>query len=237
MQKNILLLLTACVNTKGMKFTSLNNKDERLRQYIRAINYYLHHTNYSILVVENSNCNLSTYISPKRKNIEFLTFDGNNYDKELGKGYGEALILDYATKNSLLYKQANIIVKITGRDIVLNIKSLIREIKDDHNVYANIESICGRLYCESRFAAFSKKFLEESFLPNIDSINDSKQYYFEFLLFDKAKNNIKEFFQPILINSVSGTTGNSIVPNKLSKYLHSPLRYFLHKNKIFRMNF
>lgn len=235
MKNNILLFLTACVNPRGMAFTKIQDKEVRLNQYINSINYYLKKTKYKILVVENTNEDLSKYVVAPTDRIEFLTFDGNNYDKKLGKGYGEALIIEYATKHSIFYKSADYVVKITGRNIILNINSLIKEIKDFSFVYANIKGLNGRLTCESRIVGFPKIFLEKSFLPCKESLDDSKGYYFEDLLFDTSKYHLKEFFHPILIKGVSGSTGENLYPT-ISTYFKGPLNYILHKLRLYKVN-
>lgn len=91
---NIVLLLTACVNPNGMSHTVLTDCSERQSQYEQALRWYLENTNFKIVLCENSqtdfSANFNSYINEDR--LEFLCFDGNNFDKELGKGYGEGII-------------------------------------------------------------------------------------------------------------------------------------------------
>lgn len=96
----MVILLTACVNPNGMAFTKLNDQKLRLNQYKSSIKFYLENTDKQIIVVENTGYDFSndfiSYVYKQR--LECLTFDGNNYNKSLGKGYGESLIIDYALK-------------------------------------------------------------------------------------------------------------------------------------------
>lgn len=128
---NQILLLTGCINPNGMPFTSLTDNSARKEQYIKAINYYLHHTDLPIVFAENSNTDISNHFQQaiSRNRIEFLTFSGNN-KKNRGKGYGEAEIIEYALNNSQFITSSNsqcAIVKITGRLIVENIKEIINK--------------------------------------------------------------------------------------------------------------
>lgn len=61
--KTPLLLLTACVNPNGMKFTALQDPKVRMTQYVKAVNFYLSKTDFPVLVVENSGYDLAAHIS------------------------------------------------------------------------------------------------------------------------------------------------------------------------------
>ena len=123
-----IILLTGCINPNGMAFTALTDATIRLKQYVTAINYYLNNTNYPIVFSENSGTSINSYFNSynNNKRLELLSFKGNN-NKDRGKGYGEAEIIDYALKKSLIiesHKNNCSIIKITGRLIVRNIMEL-----------------------------------------------------------------------------------------------------------------
>ena len=105
-----------------MSFTVLQDIDIRKNQYIDSIRFYLNSSDCPILFVENSGIYISSYfqneISSKR--LEILVFNGNDYDKTLGKGYGEMLIIQHAFEKSVFIKSANFIFKITGRYKIIN---------------------------------------------------------------------------------------------------------------------
>ena len=136
MKPRYVILLTACVNPGGMPFTVLTDTSERLRQYRDALNFYLRETTMPIVFCENTLCDISDdykqYIETGR--LEYITFDGNNFDKSRGKGYGEAIIMEEAFRKSAIIQPSDIIVKITGRLKVLNINLLI---KDNSRLFAN----------------------------------------------------------------------------------------------------
>lgn len=121
-----ILLLTACINPDGMPFTCLADVGVRKKQYIEALNFYLKNTTRKIVFVENSGTDISSSFKDFQHRIEFLCFDGNLcFDKRKGKGYGEALILEYAMAKSEFITDDVLIFKLTGRLQLININRLI----------------------------------------------------------------------------------------------------------------
>ena len=125
----MIILLTGCINPKGMAFTTLSDQEERKAQYINAIRYYLSNTSFKIVFSENSGTDISHFFqdSIESGRMEYLTFNGNQ-DKKRGKGYGECEIIEYAIKKSKLIHSSKEqrIAKITGRLIIKNIKGILR---------------------------------------------------------------------------------------------------------------
>ena len=241
MDSNLVLLLTACINPKGMLNTVLQNKDKRLAQYKAALDWYLQNTNVKIVFIENTCFDISNdyfeYIKSGR--LEILTFDGNNYDKKLGKGYGEALIIEYGFKKSQFIKEAKDIVKITGRLIIKNTEQLLNHSKPG-TVYCNLVKAKSRKNtCYSIFFRVPKSFYTKYFLKNIDKINDENLYYFEHYLNDccnawkKDRGKWKEFWLPILICGQSGTSGANY-NTSYSMYVKQFIRYITHKCGIYK---
>lgn len=128
MTNELVLLLTACVNPKGMSYTVLNDVEKRRQQYRDAINFYLSTTTLPIVVVENTLDTLGDEYKEQisQGRLEYLTFDGNNFDKSRGKGYGEAKIMLYALEHSQLLKQCRYMVKVTGRLQVSNLEQAVK---------------------------------------------------------------------------------------------------------------
>lgn len=122
----IVILLTACVNPNGMSKTVLQDVELRRKQYVNALNFYLQETSLPICFVENTgfdmSCEFHSYIDSGR--LEYLCFKGNNYDKSLGKGYGEAVIILYVTENSVFLKRCKYLIKVTGHVIVPAIEKI-----------------------------------------------------------------------------------------------------------------
>ena len=210
----MILLLTGCINPNGMAYTSLSNQEERKKQYVKAINFYLSNTNYPVIFTENSGTDISSLFQDKIEigRMEYLTFHGNQ-NKEYGKGYGECEIIEYTFNHSklILTSKDHYIIKITGRLIIKNIAKIIRFHRffyPPKTVFCAINSDFS--FPDSRFVIAPIKFWEV-FLNSKDRINDSKGYFFEHALCDTLKKE-KEFpYSPFLlmpyIEGMSGSTG------------------------------
>lgn len=217
-----ILLLTGCINPNGMPFTSLTDNSVRKEQYIKAINYYIHNTDFPIVFVENSNTDISNIFKPviSSNRIEVLTFCGNN-NKNKGKGYGEAEIIEYALNNSQFITLSNrrcAVVKITGRLIVENLKDIINKhfIFQTHNSIVVSYNTAFTL-ADSRVIIAPLNFYI-SFLENKEQINDSNKKYFESVLSDSIKRSKNFHYYPFFvepqITGQSGSTGEEYFPYK-----------------------
>ena len=217
-----ILFLTACVNPKGMAYTKLSNPEIRLQQYKDALNWYLENTDMKILLVENSGYDFSDSYQKQidEGRMEMLCYDGNDYDRSRGKGYGEAAIMEYGITHSRLLSTAPPhlqIVKITGRLLCLNINDLCRSCKDVNTVYANIskDDWDGNI-ATSQVVMAPVSFFKELFLPRREEINDSKCRHFEHVLYDSIQDWTKKnghhcmFWTPPAMEGVSGTSGAKI---------------------------
>ena len=215
-----IILLTGCIDPNGMSFTSLTDSTIRLKQYISAINFYLHNTNFPIVFSENSGTDINNYFKSytDTKRLELLSFNGNSC-KEKGKGYGEAEIIDYALKRSLIiskYKDDCSIIKITGRLIIENITKLI----DNKFPFQNNKSIVASYnsdfsFVDTRIIIAPIDFFY-SFIKHKEEINDITNVFFENVFSDCIKQNMQYQFYPFYIEphiqGQSGTTGNLYTP-------------------------
>lgn len=217
----VCILLTACINPNGMSQTVLQDSVLRRKQYVESLSFYLKNTNLPIIFVENSGEDLSENFNKEIKEgrLEILVFYGNEYNHNLGKGYGESLNIQYALANSAIIRYSQFIIKITGRLIVNNISTLLLDFKLFPKKDLVISYLC-KGFLDSRIFIATPKFLRDSFLPQMKRLNDSKGYYFESLLLDCIK---KNRWRPFLLslpqlNGMSGTYGTIIVsPSFFSK--------------------
>ncbi len=233
----MVILLTACVNPNGMALTALQDTNERLKQYEDALKWYLDNTSLPILFVENTECDLSPKYEAliEEGRLEMLTFRGNDYPRELGKGFGEAKILEYALKHSKLLTNADSVVKITGRLICSNVNTIIREIKRPNTVMGLlIKDRWSRMQCKSQVVVLPVKFIRDYFLPSSDKLNDGEKYWFEHLLWDASEkwqhdgNRFKEFVHLPILKGQSGSMG-TIYTNSVWDIMMQPLRAFVHR--------
>lgn len=183
--KDLLIFLTGCINPNGMSFTALQDDNLRKQHYVDSIRFYLGKTDIPILFVENSDNDISYLFRQEIQigRLEILTFQGNDYDKKLGKGYGEMLILEHASLFSHFFKSASFIFKITGRYKVLNIGSYINRYYDNKNVFDLTVNFTKNLsFVDSRFWGANPSFYKEILIKYKEMINDSKSIYFEHVL-------------------------------------------------------
>lgn len=246
----MILLLTGCISPGGMTYTTLENQEERKKQYVSAIRFYLTNTTYPIVFTENSGTDISNlfldYINAGR--MEYLTFQGNN-DKKRGKGFGEAIIIQYALENSKIIQSAqNLslrIAKITGRLIIRNIKRIVCL----HNLLLSKRTVICAINSElsfpdSRFIIAQTDFFY-SFLKKKGKINDSTGYFFEHALCDTIKEESSFPFSPFLykpnITGISGSTGEiykeeALTVSYIIKYAKFALSQRHRFNSLYRHN-
>ena len=230
---SIILLLTACINPGKMPYTHLIDKSERLRQYKTAIDFYLRKTEFPIVFAENSNTDISidyqNEISKGR--IELLTFDGND-NKQRGKGYGEANILEYALNHSQLISKNSYIVKITGRLIVENINIILRNpfpFQKSNSICCSFHSDLN--FSDSRFFCAPVEFFT-FFIMHKEQINDNQDIFFEHILANcviKSEIPCYPFWKEPSIIGTSGSTGEKYNGNNTSAYHQKQYRLYILK--------
>lgn len=240
------LLLTACVNPSGMRYTSLQDPQLRLRQYKDAINYYIKNTKYRIVVAENTGTDLSACFDKTEKGrIEFLTFEGNDYDKNLGKGYGEGVIINHALAHSRFLKDAEHIIKITGRHVVTNLNTITKFV----NVFGGMtrkKMVSGFVYNQAKtvvadvFIA-SRSFYEDFLSPELKYCDDSKNVWFEHVLCKAFRNatNAGYRFVPfpccVKQQGISGSTGAPFRNMSCIDYAKAFAKYVCYKTHILKL--
>ena len=218
-----------------MPFTTLTDNIVRKEQYIHAINYYIHNTNYPVVFTENSGTDISDHFqsSITNKRLEILTFKGNK-NKEKGKGFGEAEIIDYALSNSMIIASTDnkcAIIKITGRIIIENISESVSKrffLQESDSIIVSYNSDFS--FADSRFIIAPLTFFQ-SFLQHKDDINDYKNSFFENVLSNCIKQNTLYHYYPFFIEpqitGQSGSTGELYTPH--NKTFQRRLNYFTYK--------
>lgn len=181
--KRSILLLTGTVNPDQMAFTKLLDPAKRKAQYIAGLHYWLRATTLPLVFVENSGTDLSQEISAEYADrIEFLTFQGNDYPKDLGKGYGELKCLEYAAQHSRFFKQCDFVFKVTGRLKIMNFQRLLNYYLQHDTTYVFLDFRRALTFADSRIFGFHPSFLSRYFLKRRHEINDSEQRIFENIL-------------------------------------------------------
>ena len=204
---NKVILLTGCINPNGMPFTMLTDTSERQRQYVDAIHYYINHTDCKIVFCENSNTDISSLFDNDQSRLEILTFLGNQ-DKQRGKGYGESQIIEYALHHSSFINEDSVIIKITGRLLVNNIRQIIDSLKYKNDFvtclfHSDLKFADSRIFCGT--TSFYKEFLRYK-----ERMNDFEGIFFEHILASTVLESSYRFIpftEEPLISGISGSTG------------------------------
>lgn len=239
-QRNVVIFMTACINPKGMNDTKLQNVAIRRSQYLAALNHYLGITppNIKILFVENSGEDISPQYEKEIGNgkMEVITFDGNDYNRVLGKGYGEALILRKGIEMSKIISHDTTIIKVSGRHIVKNLNLILQTsqifIHSSHYVVCDINKKTRGANSDMFIA--SKDFYD-MFLKNTSNIDESKGIWFEHVLFDSIEQYCRkgnEFvYLPVPLNQEgqSGSTGEIFRAPTLKTYFMNMAKAILYR--------
>ena len=220
----ICILLTATIDPKGGVFMKRNDPEVRENDYVNSIKMWIENTTYSILFCENSG-----YESDKIEKImrdcdnnecEILQFAGQGFPRELGKGYGELLIIKYALQYSQLIKNSDYIIKVTGRYFIKNIEKIASALSSNKCVYVMADFKKNLSWADSRVFAFKPTFALNYLSKFQDLLNDSKGFYLEHALARAVLRTISEGYKwiplphrPIII----GYSGTSDTPYRTSK--------------------
>ena len=183
--KNFCLILGCTINPNQVQNLERKSPLTRLEDYkISLIKWLKNNATNKILVVENSGYDLSELKKvandfKKTKKIEFLSIDTNNYfSPELGKGYGESLILKEAAESSTLLKESESFIHVSGRYYIKNFKNYLNEFDlSEADVFLNLSD--NLKYCSANIYAGKKDFLLKYVIPESEKVNDSKNYFFE----------------------------------------------------------
>ncbi len=182
---NICIFLTATIDPKDIVLLKRNNPIARENDYIKAIKKWMDIQQFPIVFCENSGYNIDKIkndIKNSEKKFEILQFKGNSFPRELGKGYGETMIIDYAIKHSKLIKNSDYIIKVTGRYFIKNIEKMVNTLSRDNDVYVMADLKKNLTWADSRVFAFKPSFFIEYLSKFHNLLNDSKGFYLEHAL-------------------------------------------------------
>ena len=183
------LLLTATVQPADVIYCDRNAMQQRLDDYLHAFRFWLGEPLVSRIVwVENSGFDLKPFrdmvarLGMQGKKVELLGFTQAPFDRNLGKSYGEALIIQHALNHSALLAEETLILKGTGRYVPINFFKVWPQVRasDRFDVMANFYSHPD--VCDSRFFACSRAFLQKYLMPVTPRIHDGNGFYFEHAL-------------------------------------------------------
>jgi len=178
------IILTCTVNPIKMPNLVRSNPEIRFQDYKKSFNFWIKNAFVNkIILLENSNFDLSYFNeiakNIKNKEIEIISSNSNNeYDKSLGKGYGQYLCLKEIFDQSKIAKTTKYFIDITGRHCVKNFKAIIEDIqKSESDIYVNITD--NLKFADANIYGGTKKFFINYLLPETKKTNDLQNKIFE----------------------------------------------------------
>lgn len=206
------ILITGCIKPDpNMVFLTLKDPNIRREQYIDSLLFYLKDSIANKIVFCDNSCSeidkaVINYSHTLGKQFEWISFKGNTeLSTKYGKGYGEGEIVQYALENSLLLKESDSFVKVTGRFRVININHMMRFLSSN-KIYFDFQEDFVDTRC---YVANIQKF-SNNLINQYTRVDDGKGYYLEHAYYDVVKDNrkdIKQFPMVINIQGQSGSTG------------------------------
>lgn len=231
----VILLLTACIKPNVSDYIAVSDYQEREKMYINAINWYINNTNFKIVFVENSGTSIEGVVNADSNRVEFLTFESKPTVPDRSRSYKEMEILEYAFKHSrFLKKEDLIIVKITGRLKLLNIKaiidSLIKVSKKSKGFVSSAKN-ARKPFSDCRFIYFSKNFWpylykqKEKIWPTY-----GMEWVLGDAIRDAQKNGIKFIYPPLYedIEGIGMSQGHSLKSHGF-QLLKKKIKHFIIK--------
>jgi len=178
------IILTCTVNPIQMPNLVRSNPEIRFQDYKKSFNFWVNNAFVNkIILIENSNFDLRYFnevaADIKNKEIEIISSNSNNeYDKSLGKGYGQYLCLKEIFDQSQIAKTTKYFIDITGRHCVKNFKAIIKDIiKNESDIYVNITD--NLKFADANIYGGTKNFFINYLLPETKKTNDSQNKIFE----------------------------------------------------------
>lgn len=221
----ILLLLTGTIKPSGMSFLERSDPDARLQDYYSSINYWIKkkHLFNEIIFCENSGYPFLQNIPEShskliKENVRTIQFNGNDYNKSLGKGYGEIKIIEKAIDECEKFDEYDYVVKCTGRLYVPNIERILKSLKSGHDMISLLSR--DLRYADSRVFVTKPKIMREIVKGFAEEVNDTDGIYFEHVLARRINllasrgYHYGTFWEPPYFIGISGSTAvkyNSIV--------------------------
>lgn len=184
MSKDFSLILTCTINPGSMPNLVRSNINHRLEDYKKSFNFWIKNDFIKkLILIENSNYDLAYFKNISKtitnKEIEIISSNSNNnFNKELGKGYGQYLCLKEVFEKSVIAKKTDYFIDVTGRHCVKNFDDIIKHIFTcNADIYVNITN--NLKFADCNIYAGSKKFFLDYLIPETKKTNDKMNKIFE----------------------------------------------------------
>lgn len=175
------LLLTATISVGDTCFVQRRQARLRLDDYRHALELWLRAPlAIPIVFCENSGSDLSElrelcrHYNPRGQQVEFLSFAGQDFPGERGKGYGELQIISHVLHNSRMIRGEERVLKVTGRLFVRNIAKILRDVSSNPVPDVFCDWSRNLTWADSRVFCALVPFLRSHLLPLQELVNDSQ---------------------------------------------------------------
>lgn len=124
-----MIILTTTVFVQDKLYIFQNNPEERINTYLTSINKWLNHTEFNILVVDNSGYTFPEFEENER--FQIISFKEQDLPEAIflkenkSKGASELFSVNYSFNNCKFKEKSKYIIKITGRYFVPNFKEYL----------------------------------------------------------------------------------------------------------------
>jgi hypothetical protein len=183
-RKKICLVLHATVDVRGVAFVKRDDPRERFEDYRRALKLWVQRDDFDKLVfVENSGYDISPLQeivdgSPLSNDaVEFLSFDGQDFPRELGKGYGETLNFQHVLDNSKILDEDDRLIRSNGRYYVENMGVFFEALQPPTEMLTELHEYL--TYADVTVLGGTVEFFRKYICPYGWDVNDSTGYYME----------------------------------------------------------
>jgi hypothetical protein len=200
----VALVMTATIRPQA-DAVALARKDPalRLEDYCAALRFYLGLPDAlvdRIVFIENSASDLSALqrivdTETHAKQVELLTFQGNDFPPSFGRGYGEFQLLNHGLAQSASLRRGDLFWKVTGRLQVRNLDELIRTAPQEYDLYCDVRDVPlvgqifgGNPWLELRLFSATRAGYDQFFRPQADRLRRDKVGTPERYLFHQLKN-------------------------------------------------
>jgi hypothetical protein len=179
------IVLTSTVDVRGISNMERADPALRLGDYRRALARWLDDPWVrNVILVENSGYPLDELKEmarrhPSGKQVEFLSFDGQDFPRHLGKGYGESLALRHVLRESTQLQATGRFLKVNGRYYVSNVSQVLSCMEPSTGVFCNLTK--SLTYSDSRVFGGDIEFLDHVVREGLHT-DDSRGFWFEHTL-------------------------------------------------------
>jgi len=181
--RKVCVLLTATIDCKGVAFMKRNDPVVRENDYVQSMAKWIDSTTCPIVFCENSGYPIERIEKVMRKcanrETESLQFEGQDFPRELGKGFGEFRTIKYAIQHSNIIMNSDYVVKVNGRYFIRNIEAVTSALSHIDDIYVMADLGLNLSWANSQVFVFQPSFIRNYLSTFQGSLNDSKGFYFE----------------------------------------------------------